>query len=226
MSERERKLKEVVEELKINEEGSIDISINKVPLIVENNDKIITKISEIDNFFNSAKAVHKDHHQDIRGSFDELISKAYLTYPQYFIQRGILRLEHFQQATKHGCSETSVLMILKFYNIELSNSEISELYSLESIENMEHFLNRYIKSELKEKATYEDLEHILSRADTAILRVVPFFQKERHSVVFLGLDKDNIYLNDPAFRNPLKVDKEVFSTWWSKTNYLIMEFRR
>jgi len=126
------------------------------------------------------------------------------------------------QKNKYLCSETSAEMILRYFGYEVSDNFQQELEDADcwTFEVFDECLADYIKCE-HEEGNLQILESNLQNKIPTILRIVPDFQKERHSVVLIGFDDGNIIYNDPSLGRMIET-KEDFLRKWNKTNNLMM----
>lgn len=134
------------------------------------------------------------------------------------------------QETLHGsfCGPAVIKMILDFYGIQKTEVEIAVLSNKDDdlgigAEDIKRVLeNEGLKVEIKNFASFEDIQSILDKGAPVI---VNWFTRGRydypedevadgHYSVVVGLDKENIYLQDPEVGRVRTIPKEDFIRVW------------
>lgn len=134
------------------------------------------------------------------------------------------------QETLHGsfCGPACLKMVLDYYGVEKSEEDLAKLtnkddnlgISSQDIKRVAENLG--FKVEIKDFATYEDIQQWLKKDIPAI---VNWFSRGRndydedevadgHNSVVVGLDKKYIYLQDPEVGRIRKIDREDFFRVW------------
>lgn len=109
-------------------------------------------------------------------------------------------------------------MILQFFGKNVSQQGIK----CASFENMLPCLDPFLKCEIKEAKSMDEIKQEILEGHPVTARIVPRFQDDRHTVVIKGFDEDSWLINDPAL-GEMKVSMDAFDKRWRKTNRLYMK---
>ena len=141
----------------------------------------------------------------------------------------LLSVKPFQE-TLHAsmCGPASLKMVLAYYGIEKSEQELAQLAgtdpklgtSAEGLKKAAESLG--FKVEIKNNNTYEDIQAWL---DKKVPVIVNWFTRGRidysesdvpdgHLSVVVGLDNENIYLQDPEIGKLRKIARDDFMRVW------------
>ena len=141
----------------------------------------------------------------------------------------LLPLKPFQETLNVGmCGPASLKMVLAYYGIEKTESELAQLCQTDSeLGTSDQDLKRVaeqlgFKVTIKNNSTFED---IASWLEKKVPVIVNWFTRGRmdyddstvpdgHYSVVAGLDDDYIYLQDPEIGTMRKLTREDFMTVW------------
>ncbi len=129
----------------------------------------------------------------------------------------MLDVKSFKQ-TPGFCGPASLKIVLSYYGIEKSEAELAKISncskekgtSAQDIVDAAHKLG--FKAETKDNCTFEDLKNYL-RDKTPVI-VDWFLNDEGHYSVVVGIDKENIYLQDPSIGHLRAMKLETFYRVW------------
>lgn len=141
----------------------------------------------------------------------------------------LLPVKPFQETLNKGyCGPASLKMVLDFYGVKKSEKELARLCSTDpelgtNAEGLKKAAESFgLKVEIKDNASFEDIENYLSKK---IPVIVDWFTRGRadysdsevadgHYSVVVGLDKENIYLQDSEIGNLRTIRREDFLKVW------------
>lgn len=145
----------------------------------------------------------------------------------------ILQIKPFQETLHSGyCGPASLKMVFSYYGVEKTEEELAILCGRSSILGVnDKALKRVAKSfgfdaEIQNHSTYKDIQRWLNRGVPVI---VDWFSRGRtdyaegetpdgHYSVVVGLDSDNIYLQDPETGHMRVIDRNDFMRVWFDFN--------
>lgn len=134
-----------------------------------------------------------------------------------------LKVPYRKQKNDYLCSEASVSMVFKYYNITISQSKIDGGL----LEDMKPYVSQFLNCELKQKGSIKQLQKEIDKDRPIIVRIVPENQKERHAIVITGYSKRGFYIHDPASKTKNKlITYSEFSKLWKKTDNLFMRCQK
>ena len=116
------------------------------------------------------------------------------------------------------CGPACLKMIFHYYDTHETEANIAKVAKSTfargtSIEGMKRAANHYgFELTAKDYATFVDIERLLKRGVPPI--VDWFSENEGHYSVVVGLDKKNIYLQDPEMGALRKMDRVTFFRCW------------
>jgi predicted double-glycine peptidase len=130
----------------------------------------------------------------------------------------MLKIKPYRQKRPGFCGPASLKIILDFYGIKKSEAEIGKICKNRETSGMRIPGFRRAAKKLglkfffKNNADFGDINGFL-RKNTPV--IVDWFSKDDgHYSVAVGLDKKNIYLADPEFREIKKMPKDIFRRVW------------
>ena len=141
----------------------------------------------------------------------------------------LLPVKPFQETLHAGmCGPASLKMVLDYYGVDKTEKELAELCgtdpdlgtSDEGIKRAAESLG--FKVEIHNNSTFDDIQRWL---DKKVLVIVNWFTRGRidyndsevpdgHLSVVVGLDDENIYLQDPEIGSLRKIAKDDFMKVW------------
>jgi ABC-type bacteriocin/lantibiotic exporter with double-glycine peptidase domain len=130
----------------------------------------------------------------------------------------MFKIKPYRQRQPGFCGPASLKMILDFYGIEKSEAEIGKICRVREKGGMgilgfkraaEKFGFKFLS---KDKANFADISGFLQKNIPVI--VDWFSGDDGHYSVAVRLDKKNIYLADPEFREIKKMPKDIFQRVW------------
>lgn len=141
----------------------------------------------------------------------------------------LLPVKPFQE-TLHGsfCGPAVIKMVLDFYGIEKTESEVAGLSNKDedlgiSDQDIKRVLeNSGLKVEIKNYADFEDIQTALDKKAPVIIdwmtRGRYDYEEDEvadgHYSVVVGMDEENIFLQDPEVGRVRKIPKEDFIRVW------------
>lgn len=145
------------------------------------------------------------------------------------LMKKILPVKPFQETLNAGmCGPASLKMVLSYYGIEKSETELYDLCGTDSrLGTDDQGLKKAVQScgmkvEIVNESSFEEIEKWLNR-DVPV--IVDWFTRGRtdytdsdvadgHYSVVVGLDEENIYLEDPEIGGMRTLDREDFLRVW------------
>ncbi|SRR5258708_6262402 len=141
----------------------------------------------------------------------------------------ILKVKPFQETLHMGfCGPASLKIVLAYFGVEKEEAELVKLCNVSadlgtddsSLKKAAETLG--FKVEIKNFAEYEDIEQLLKKGVPVI---VDWFTRGRsdysdsevadgHYSVVMGLDKDNIYIQDPEIGQMRTINRDEFMKVW------------
>ncbi len=126
------------------------------------------------------------------------------------------------------CGPASLKMVLDYYGVEKDEKEIAEKcgrdpkLGTDDVSIKKAAENYGFKVEIQNEAAFEDIQHWL---DKKVPVIVNWFTRGRsdyddsevpdgHYSVVVGLDKENIYLQDPEIGKMRTLDRNDFMRVW------------
>jgi len=145
------------------------------------------------------------------------------------MKKKMLKIKPFQETLNSGmCGPASLKIVLEYYGVNKTEKELFKLCKTKkdlgtddkSIKKAAEKLGFKVK--IKNNSSFKDIEKWL---DKGVPVIVNWFTRGRtdysdsdvsdgHYSVVAGLDKNNIYLQDPEIGRIRKIDKEDFMTVW------------
>ncbi|HBE90814.1 MAG: hypothetical protein A3E37_02905 [Candidatus Andersenbacteria bacterium RIFCSPHIGHO2_12_FULL_46_9] len=144
-------------------------------------------------------------------------------------QINLLNVQPFQE-TLHGgyCGPASLKMVLAYYGVEKTEAEVAKECGRDpdlgtDDKSIKKAAERYgFKVEIQKEASFEDIQLWL---DKKVPVIVDWFTRGRadygdsevpdgHYSVVVGLDKDNIYLQDPEIGKLRTLERSDFMKVW------------
>ena len=144
-------------------------------------------------------------------------------------QSKLLEVKPFQE-TLHGgyCGPASLKMVLDYYGVEKTEAEVAKECGRDSVlgtddKSIKKAAEGYgFKVEIHNEASFEDIQHWL---DKKVPVIVDWFTRGRsdyddsevpdgHYSVVVGLDDENIYLQDPEIGKMRTLDRDDFMRVW------------
>lgn len=129
----------------------------------------------------------------------------------------MLKVKHFQQKPGY-CGPASLKMVLFYYGVDKTEKELVRLSRCSKdkgveAENLLKVAKRLgFKGFIKDYSTFKDLKRFLKKKIPVI--VDWFSVDEGHYSVVVGLDKKNIYFQDPEFGRLKVMGIKDFKTVW------------
>lgn len=130
----------------------------------------------------------------------------------------MLKIKPYRQRRPGFCGPASLKMVLDFYGVKKSEAEIGKICKARETSGMRIPGFRRAAKKLgfkfffKNKADFVDISGFLRKN---IPVIVDWFSVDGgHYSVAVGLDKKNIYLADPEFREIRRMPKDVFWRVW------------
>lgn len=168
---------------------------------------------------------------------DNLVKYNYKT-PREYTQ--FLKVPYVPNGFENSCSEASAEMILRYWGIvNWSQYEIHQ-YGYQTFEGfisegdlglLNFFKNEefYDKNDklivfnvkLVEKGTLDDLRKYLDLGIPLIIRYYTNASKDKHTVVFIGYNKDGFFKHDNDLGSVLFMDNKYMNTHWFNQYLLI-----
>ncbi|MBI4138462.1 MAG: C39 family peptidase [Candidatus Wildermuthbacteria bacterium] len=145
------------------------------------------------------------------------------------IQTKLLQVKPFQETLRGGyCGPASLKIVLDYYGMRKSEKEIANRCGRNSKLGTDDISIKRVaesyglKAEIKNEATFADIEKWLTRG---IPVIVNWFTRGRsdysdseiadgHYSIVMGLDKSNIYLQDPEIGAMRAIKRNDFLSVW------------
>ncbi len=147
--------------------------------------------------------------------------------PRYFIP-----VPHRQQELDYSCVPACVRMLLAFYGQEHSERELRILFKTRpggtSAANVMIRLPELGFGAVVFTATYYELERAIRSGTPGIVQLwteyISYWDEAwMHDVVVVGLDEENVLVNDPAFSEaPKKIRHAEFLAAWTAADRLLI----
>lgn len=117
------------------------------------------------------------------------------------------------------CGPTTLRMVFDFYGLTMSEEKLAKLTHCDPIIGIEAEIMTKVanslgfKTSIKDGATFDDLrEYVI---DKKIPVIVDWFSKDDgHYSVVVNIDNQNIYLQDPEFKEVQKMPLDIFKRVW------------
>ena len=129
----------------------------------------------------------------------------------------MLDVKPFKQ-TPGFCGPACLKMVFSYYGIEKSEMELAKLFNSikekgTSAQGLIDAANKLgFKAEIKDNCSFEDIKKYLSRKIPVI--VDWFLNDEGHYSIIVGIDQENIYLQDPNLGHLRAMKLETFYRVW------------
>ena len=141
----------------------------------------------------------------------------------------LLPVNHLQQDNEFGCLAACTQMVLRFYDVTVSQTELNRLFELRS--GGVPFSNVSRVARYRVRVTLEEgNEYFLKQAIDQQHPLIIFVHTEQltsywdistwHAVVVVGYDEDNFLIHDPAFHDvPKRVAIDELMLAWLEFDY-------
>ncbi len=129
----------------------------------------------------------------------------------------MLKVKSFRQTTGY-CGPASLKMVLEFFGVRRSEAALVKLSGatrprgVEAAGLVRAAKKLGLKASVKNFATFEDIRKYLTRGIPVI--VDWFSEDDGHYSVAVGLDRKYIYLQDPEWGRPRRIDRQTFQRVW------------
>jgi ABC-type bacteriocin/lantibiotic exporter with double-glycine peptidase domain len=135
----------------------------------------------------------------------------------------------FIKQQPEGCGAASIAMVMQYWARQSGRSPDADattiqraLYSRDArgiyASAMEKYLQQNGFQTFVLAASWSDLEHHLAKGRPLIVAIKPVGESALHYAVVAGVDKDVLFLNDPARRKLLKYPRSDFEREWKATS--------
>jgi predicted double-glycine peptidase len=124
----------------------------------------------------------------------------------------------FQQGFDGSCGPASLKIVLKDFEIEKTEKELTKLSNCGKdgveLEVLLKVAKKFkIKGFIKENSDMKEIKKYLKKKNHAII-VDWFYEDEGHYCVVSHIDKENIYLQDPELGHQRAMRLELFKRIW------------
>jgi ABC-type bacteriocin/lantibiotic exporter with double-glycine peptidase domain len=141
------------------------------------------------------------------------------------VPQKLLTVPHIQQQHKADCLAACAAMILAYIDVTVSYSRLLRILNVQTFGTPGRNLHRL--SQVGVDVVYRAgamsiLEEIIatSRPCISLVRTEFLPYTTDHAVVVVGIEDDDILLNDPAFaQHPVRVTKLEFELAWMEFDY-------
>ena len=141
-----------------------------------------------------------------------------------------LNVGHLQQANPGECLATCTAMVLAYYHVAYDYRQLSKTLRIQSdlgtpFSNITRLTKLKILVGFRENGSLETLHRLLTQGWPCIIAVdtgeLPYWDVSTgHAVVLVGMDKNHVYLNDPAMTvGPLQVPTGDFYLAWHEYSF-------
>ncbi len=136
----------------------------------------------------------------------------------------MLNMPYFKQDTRYSCGAAALQMTFYFYGKLISEEELTKRLQIDKDRGTEH--SQMIKVITDEGLyAYANNESSLEEADGFIKSDIPIIvnfiepgENSGHYAVVIGIDENNIILNDPWHGEKFKMNKDEFVERWQSEN--------
>jgi len=146
-----------------------------------------------------------------------------------------LKIPHYKQELNNSCLPACIRMVLSFFNITKSEQDIRRLVKIKPAGvnplNLIHLKNWDIEVNIS-FSNFDILEDIITQKKPSIALLwtgeLDYWDSEKyfdylHAVVVIGIDNENILVNDPAFsKYPQHFPVNNFLEAWSYSQYMLI----
>jgi len=123
----------------------------------------------------------------------------------------IIDMPFERQRGTYMCSEASMSMVLKFHGFDIEQENLTSCVNLES---MNDCVDKYLKCTVKDNGVLDDIISEVDNNRPVMVRILPKWQDELHTIVVKGYDQDNIIVNDPAMGEGHVIPRSNFLDLW------------
>jgi len=130
----------------------------------------------------------------------------------------MLKVKSFRQKTGF-CGPASLKMVLNYFGVRKSERELAKLIGCTRVKGAEakNLLKAAeklgFKGSIKDFSEIEDVKKYVQKKKIPVI-VDWFSEDEGHYSVVVGIDKKNIYLQDPELGRIREIDIETFKRVW------------
>ncbi|MBC8185419.1 C39 family peptidase [candidate division KSB1 bacterium] len=150
-----------------------------------------------------------------------------------------LKIPHFEQEQNGSCLPACARMILDSLAITKTEAEIRKLLKTKPAGTNPLNIANLKELDIEIKVTFSSLDELLDHLKSKLPSIALLWTGEinywdsnlyfdyLHAVVVVGFDKENIFVNDPAFSNyPQKIPYIYFLNAWSYSQHMLILLKR
>lgn len=130
----------------------------------------------------------------------------------------MLNVQPFRQRTSR-CGPASLKMILNYFGVDKTEEELSRLAECTenagtTAQNLAKAVASFgFKTEIKDFAEIADIKKYVEEKKIPVI-IDWFFEDDGHYSVVVGVDNENIYLQDPSFGHRRALRLDTFYRCW------------